>query len=120
MKRGSYTVEAALLMGIMVPLLVGVIYVGIYLKARGETYGKALEEAMTTALTGKTGNFTEVEKKKIRAEVKKEVPILPFGGQIFRLPRKAEAVCEIINQNPGETVFRLHSLKEVIRQVKDK
>ena len=36
MKKGSYTVEAALLMGILIPLLTGVIYLGFFMELRQE------------------------------------------------------------------------------------
>lgn len=120
MKKGSYTVEAALLMGILIPLLAGVIYMGFYLKARGEVYGNALEMALRAALTGEVREGTELEKEKISISLKKEIPSFPFGRQFFQLPNQVEAECTLERQKPSRTVFRLHSLKKVIRQVKDK
>ncbi len=39
MKKGSYTVEAALLMGVLIPLLVGVIYLGFFMMISGKCAG---------------------------------------------------------------------------------
>lgn len=41
--RGSYTIEAALLMGIILPLLVAVIYMGFYFHDKGFLQGAAHE-----------------------------------------------------------------------------
>ena len=46
MKKGSYTVEAALLMGVLIPLLVGVIYLGFFMMIRGNVQGEAIEKAL--------------------------------------------------------------------------
>lgn len=48
--RGSYTVEAALLMGILLPLLVAVIYMGFYLHDRAFLQGAAHEAAVYASL----------------------------------------------------------------------
>ena len=52
MKKGSYTVEAALLMGVLIPLLVGVIYLGFFMMIRGNVQGEAIEKALTALLIG--------------------------------------------------------------------
>ena len=51
MKKGSYTVEAALLMGILIPLLTGVIYLGFFMELRGQVQAEAMEKALTGLLT---------------------------------------------------------------------
>lgn len=48
--RGSYTVEAALLMGMILPVLVGIIYMGFYLHDRGFLQGAAHEAAAYASL----------------------------------------------------------------------
>lgn len=48
--RGSYTVEAALLMGIILALLVAVIYLGFYLHDRAFLQGAAHEAAVYACL----------------------------------------------------------------------
>lgn len=48
--RGSYTVEAALLMGILLPLFVGIIYLGFYLHDCAFLKGAAYETAGCASL----------------------------------------------------------------------
>ncbi len=48
--RGSYTVEASLLMGILLAVLVAVIYMGFYLHDRAFLQGAAYEAAVTACL----------------------------------------------------------------------
>lgn len=47
---GSYTVEAALLMGILLPLFVGIIYLGFYLHDRAFLQGASYEAAACASL----------------------------------------------------------------------
>ena len=47
---GSYTIEAALLMGIILPLLVGIIYMGFFLHDRGFLQAAAYEVAVYASL----------------------------------------------------------------------
>ncbi len=56
----SYTVEAALLMGILLPVLVGIIYMGFYLHDRGFLQGAAHEAAACLCLKAddQTANLT--------------------------------------------------------------
>ena len=64
MKKGSYTVEAALLMGVLIPLLVGVIYLGFFMMIRGNVQGEAIEKALTALLIGEeTGGVSLGEKE---------------------------------------------------------
>lgn len=119
MKRASYTVEAALLMGILIPLLVGVIYVGFYLKTRGEVYGSALEKVLTAVLSGEKADGVELGEEKVSASAEKTVPLLPFGKQFFHLSDQVKGSCTLERQKPARTVFQLHSLKKMVRQVRD-
>lgn len=48
--HGSYTIEAALLMGIILPLLVSIIYMGFFLHDRGFLQGAAHEAAVLASL----------------------------------------------------------------------
>lgn len=48
--QGSYTIEAALLMGIILPLLAAVIYMGFFLHDRGFLQGAAHEAAALASL----------------------------------------------------------------------
>lgn len=50
MRRGSYTVEAALLMGILIPLLAAVIYMGFFLHDRAFLQAAAAEAAVGASL----------------------------------------------------------------------
>ena len=48
--KGSYTIEAALLMGVILPFLVVVIYMGFFLHDRGFLQGAAHEAAVYASL----------------------------------------------------------------------
>ena len=120
MKKGSYTVEAALLMGILVPLLAGILYLGFYVEIRSEVYGEVLENVLTAALSEDTyeGENVQIGEKKIRGSLEKTVPQIPFGGRFFHLPESVRAECTLERRNPTSTIFKIHSLKKLIRQVK--
>lgn len=109
--KGSYTVEAALLMGILLPLLTGLLGTGIYIKSRAEVYGEALEKACERALT--EGN----QEGSIEESVSRQVPILPMAKVFFQWPEEVTGNCTLEQRNPVKTIFRLHSLKKVVRQV---
>lgn len=49
-QKGSYTVEAALLMGLILPVLVGIIYMGFFLHDRSFTQAAAHEAAVYASL----------------------------------------------------------------------
>lgn len=49
-QKGSCTVEAALLMGVILPVLVGIIYMGFFLHDRGFTQAAAHEVAVYASL----------------------------------------------------------------------
>lgn len=48
--KGSYTIEASLLMGILLPVLVSIIYMGFFLHDRGFLQGAACEAASYASL----------------------------------------------------------------------
>lgn len=117
MKKGSYTVEAALLMGLIIPMLTGLIGTGIFLELRAKAYAEALEQACRAALTGESYGNAVITEEGIEASVSKAVPQLPMAGMFFEEKEKVSGSCTLEQQNPTETIFRLHSLKRVIRQV---
>lgn len=117
MKKGSYTVEAALLMGLIIPLLTGLIGTGIFLELRAKAYAEALEQACIAALNGEAYENAVITGEQITASVSKTVPKLPMAGMFFDEKEQVEGNCTLEQKNPTETIFRLHSLKRVIRQV---
>ena len=117
MLKGSYTIEAALLMGVIVPLLTGLIGMGIFLELRAAVYGEALEQALEAALSGENQENAVILEEQIVASVSKKVPDLPMAGIFFENKGQTEGNCTLEQKNPTETIFRLHSLKRVIRQV---
>ena len=118
MKKGSYTVEAALLMGILIPLLTGVIYLGFFMELRGQVQAEAMEKALTWLLTEEEAEGVSLGKKEISAETEAEVPVFPFGKRIFSLPDSVSGKFVLERQKPVRTIFRMHSMKKAIRQVK--
>lgn len=118
MKKGSYTVEAALLMGILIPLLTGVIYLGFFMELRGQVQAEAMEKALTGLLTEEEAEGVSLGKKEISAETEAEVPVFPFGKHIFSLPDSVSGKFVLERQKPVRTIFRMHSMKKAIRQVK--
>ena len=118
MKKGSYTVEAALLMGILIPLLTGVIYLGFFMELRGQVQAEAMEKALTGLLTEEEAEGVSLGKKEISAETEAEVPVFPFGKRIFSLPDSVSGKFVLERQKPVRTIFRMHSMKKAIRQVK--
>ncbi len=49
-KKGSYTIEASLLMGVILPVLVGIIYMGFFLHDKSFTQAAAYEAAVYASL----------------------------------------------------------------------
>ena len=142
--KGSYTVEAALLMTVLIPVLMGIIYLGFYLhnsallkNAAYETavYGslchsqkeskklveKKKEEAVKGRLLGMqavSGNV-EIEDKKISVVYSGQMKLPGFTGSFFgghTLALQGEASLSLLK--PGKTVLRLHSLNKVVEEVK--
>ena len=85
MKKGSYTVEAALLMGVLIPLLVGVIYLGFFMMIRGNVQGEAIEKALTALLIGEETEGVSLGEKEVSVEAEAAVPAFPFGKRVFSL-----------------------------------
>ena len=117
MLRASYTIEAALLMGVILPLLTGLIGLGIFLELRAEAYARALEEACITALTGEATECASLSGDEIKAAVIRKVPNLPLAGVFLDEKNQVQGSCTLEQKNPAKIIFRLHSLKRVIRQV---
>ena len=118
MKKGSYTMEAALLMGVLIPLLVGVIYLGFFLMIRGNVQGEAIEKALTALLIGEETEGVSLGEKEVSVEAEAAVPAFPFGKRVFSLADSVQGRFVLERQKPSETIFRMHSLKKAIRQVK--
>ena len=55
--KGSYTIEASLLMGIILPLLVAIIYMGFFLHDKGLLLGAAYETAACMSLRADDKDF---------------------------------------------------------------
>ena len=117
MKKGSYTVEAALLMGVLIPLLVGVIYLGFFMMIRGNVQGEAIEKALTALLIGEETEGVSLGEKEVSVEAE-AVPAFPFGKRVFSLADSVQGRFVLERQKSSETIFRMHSLKKAIRQVK--
>ena len=115
---GSYTVEAALLMGVLIPLLVGVIYLGFFMMIRGNVQGEAIEKALTALLIGEETEGVSLGEKEVSVEAEAAVPAFPFGKRVFSLADSVQGRFVLERQKPSETIFRMHSLKKAIRQVK--
>ena len=79
MKKGSYTVEAALLMGVLIPLLVGVIYLGFFMMIRGNVQGEAIEKALTALLIGEETEGVFLGEKEVSVEAEAAVPAFPLS-----------------------------------------
>ena len=118
MKKGSYTVEAALLMGVLIPLLVGVIYLGFFMMIRGNVQGEAIEKALTALLIGEETEGVSLGEKEVSVEAEAAVPAFPFGKRVFSLADSVQGRFVLERQKSSETIFRMHSLKKAIRQVK--
>ena len=71
--KGSYTVEAALLMVLVIPLLAGIIYMGFYLHNGAAMQNAAYELAALGSL-----HYGEKEREEIIKERKREI-----GSQLF-------------------------------------
>lgn len=94
--RGSFTVEAALLMAVIVPLLTALIYLGMYLHDQAWTRNTALETAVRTTLQAGNGNSKKRPSVRLDgilgnerlqpriSETKKEVCVEIKGG--FAMP----------------------------------
>lgn len=75
--------EAALLMGVLIPLLVGVIYLGFFMMIRGNVQGEAIEKALTALLIGEETEGVSLGEKEVSVEAEAAVPAFPFGKACF-------------------------------------
>ncbi len=112
MKRGSYTVEAALVLGVLLPLIVGLMFLGIYRKVQGEVLAEAVEQAVIRVMQEESA-----EEEKVL--ISREVPVLPFGNRFFQLGKNVKGEWSVKKDHPEKIVFRLHSLKKLVRQVRE-
>lgn len=142
--KGSYTVEAALLMTVIVPLLVGIIYLGFYLHNGAMMQNSAYELAVLESLQcGEEGETLVADRKQsitsqafpglkdIQTEVnrgKKKVSVKLYGD--FRVPglvmrffcnnqMRIFADAELTVMDPGKTITRMHLLKKLTEEGRD-
>lgn len=142
--KGSYTVEAALLMTVIVPLLVGIIYLGFYLHNGAMMQNTAYELAVLESLRhGEEGETLAEDRKQsitsqaflglkdIQTEVnrgKKKVSVKLYGD--FRVPglvmrffcdnqMRIFADAELTVMDPGKTITRIHLLKKLTEEGRD-
>lgn len=138
--KGSYTVEAALLMTIIIPLLTGIIYLGFYLHNDAVMQNAAYELAVLSSLRGGEEDASVDERKdaitsraflgleNVQAEVsvgEKKVSATLYGT--FRVPglimrffcgnqMKLRADAKLAVTDPGSTITRIHLLKKLIEE----
>lgn len=139
--KGSYTVEAALLMTIIIPLLTGILYLGFYLHneavmqnaayelavlgsfQHGEEEKKMMEERKKS-ITGQ--GFLGLQDVQADADMgKKKISVKLYGT--FRVPglvmrffcQNQMRICadaELTVTDPGRTVTRIHLLRKLIEE----
>lgn len=83
MKKGSYTVEAALLMGVLIPLLVGVIYLGFFMMIRGNVQGEAIEKPLRLSLSVRRQKEFPLGKKKFPWKRRRRCRPFPLESVFF-------------------------------------
>lgn len=136
--KGSYTVEAALVMGILLPLLAGIIYLGFYLHNDAVMKGAAYELAVLGCLQDdEEKRKTAVEERKqeiigraflglteVRAEVSLgEEKVSASLRGTFRVPGlvmryfcgnqlELSADAELTVADPGKQIYWIHRLKK--------
>lgn len=84
-KKASFTIEAALLMTCLIPLLTALIYLGFFLHDRAYMQGEAYEQAVQAELQG--------EKKAVSLKKTFQVPGMTarfFGKSELQITAKAE------------------------------
>ena len=138
--RGSYTVEAALLMTVILPLLFGIIYLGFYLHNGAMMQNAAYELAVLESLQGEEEeDFAEERKqaltgqaffglKNVQAEVKEGKKHITASLEgTFYVPGMAmrfwcrnrltiSANAELAVSEPGKTIARIHLLEKLIEE----
>lgn len=142
--RGSYTVEAALLMTIVIPVLTGILYLGFYLhncallncaayetavyaslcrekEESRELVERKSRELISDRLLGARGisGDTSVEEDKVTVQYRGQMQ-LPglvmryFSGSVLEI--KGSASLTLLK--PGSTVVRLRSLEKIAEEMK--
>jgi len=139
--RGSYTVEAALLMTIILPLLIGIIYLGFYLHNDSMIKNAAYELVVLESLQGEEAKegFAEERKqiltgqaflglKNVQAEVEKGKKSITANlegtfyvpGMVMRFwcgnRLTLFANAELAVSEPGKTIARVHMLEKLIEE----
>lgn len=87
-KNGSYTIEASLLMVIIVPLLAGVIYLGIYLHDKAVLQNAAYEIAAVASLYQKEEQVMSVINEKKRELMERRLIKTEGTGGCVKLSEK--------------------------------
>ena len=132
--QGSYTVEAALLMAVLIPLLAGVLYLGFYMHDKAFMKSAAYEAAILENMDGKRepgkindgllgirGAGLEVsgDNRRVSAEASGTFLLPGFvaeffcGGQL-----QLSAFAEQRVTDPGRTLIRLRLAKRFAEEVK--
>ncbi|MEY8427419.1 TadE family protein [Lachnospiraceae bacterium 46-15] len=143
--KGSYTVEAALLMALIIPLFAGIIYLGFYLHNGAAMQNAAYElaalgslhygekdgeeivkerkrEIVSQAFLGIQGIEAEIHigKKKIAADFQGSLQVPGLVMRFFcgnRLQVRGHAALSA--PQPQKTVMRIHLLKKIKEEVKN-
>lgn len=106
--KGSYTVEVSLLMSLLIPILVGILYLGYSVHNEAWAYGKASQEVLE-----ESGMIREKSPERITKTIKRTMQIPPLARKFLRIEGSVEQSYTLKNENPAKTVFRLHSLKKL-------
>lgn len=140
--KGSYTVEAAFLMIIILPLFAGIIYLGFYLHNSAVMKNAAYELAVLEGIQcGEEGEKIVEERKQaitsggflgledVQAEInrgKKKISVKLYGtfqvpGLVMRFFCKnwmeIHGETELTAVYPGKTITRIHLLKKMVEEV---
>ena len=83
--KGSYTVEAALIMSILIPLLAAVIYLGFYVHNKA-----VLQEAACRIVSAGSLNQTEGKGLQVMEEIKQDI----LGSRLIGMPEVRGEVSE--------------------------
>ncbi|MGN0355009.1 MAG: TadE family protein [Muricoprocola sp.] len=140
--KGSYTVELALLMGIILPVLVSIIYIGFYCHDQGFLQGAAHEAACAASLRvdDMESNMSGVTEKLVKcrmlgtrnvagtvSEDKKTAKIsyqgsfyIPGMTRIFfgssQIPMEANVTMTL--ERPSKRIQKIRSMVKVIKKVR--
>ena len=142
--KGSYTVEEALLMTVVIPVLTGILYLGFYVHNCSLLKNAAYETAVYASLCqGQEESRKLVEKKRTelvvgrllgvpevsgRAVFEGDKVTVQYRGQM-QLPGlvvryfsgsalEIEGGASLTLLKPGSTVVKLHSLEKIVEEIK--